>query len=743
MANRTAEEQQTVELTKGRIKYGAIERQTLAEALGKQAEIAGETVQDLRKARAQRATKFAEAAAKYLQARDAGTSAASVRGAVELYRLRSQQPIEFAQAIMKTDPAVTAAVKAVADTAAQAGLPPEQVAQKAWEEAMRRTDTTAANVTGLAPFMEANGYGSRPAYDSKTQPKLYQQAQNYEAKLARERKAAEDFNASLTQIGGSWDAYLAHHPNVNRDSPEAYDAFQRDTHLTEKDLPKFGSNFIANIESVARNPEAAANEGVFADTDRMIGEAQKEQSDAIAEIRKLQSDPFADATSDDPSMRELLAMWLHQPEVQWWAKQNGFNIGTATPVDPNSPAGREIAAGRFPNKYLVGGMAYDVGPDDMKALRLATAQQHGHPEDNVFRAMGLVHKSGPRTWIEVDEVTGYEQPPILEEVGLVTQDGQEGAVGRSSDGGYYWTTDNKTWTEIDLDTGKRMLDSSTEKTTAPRPLPGAQPTPITKTRRLEYREPLYGDPPGSVRGIDPETGKEVLLPPDKVFTQRWPDGPPKKGPSMAERINKARMDHLAKLHEQAKAAEAQALVGQDQQGQEVPGAAPTKGEQKASTAAAKAAQALPPAPLDKLPEQGEYAPPPSPKPGESVMDAVRAETDAQAREAAQRARVPRKLGEAPQIRPPQVNVERPGAVVPEDVMAPPLSNQGDLFRRAYVGTPDNDFEVTTVAQTPEPATQATTTSTMTPPVTGAAKGQLDTLLKREKQKAAAAAGATR
>jgi hypothetical protein len=174
--------------------------------------------------------------------------------------------------------------------------------------------------------------------------------------------------------------------------------------------------------------------------------------------------------AEQPTMREFLAGWIRRPEVRWWAEQNGFKLGTAEPLDPESALGREVAAGRYPETLLTNGMLYSMSPDDIRAFRLANAQTQMNPEKNVLRAIGQALK--PKRIVEVEFIVS------------------------------------------------------------------AGVKPKTRTVLLEERKPWYGtDYPGSVRGVNTETGREQYIPPELVASKSYPAGKQKR-PSLVELINK-------------------------------------------------------------------------------------------------------------------------------------------------------------------------------------------------------------
>lgn len=524
--------------------------------------------------RAKRASDFSKSAVGYLKSRDSSTSAARIRAFVDLKRMRAELPIEYAKAATLPNATMLDRVTTAIDLAGWAEKSPkdDDVSRKAWAEYLKWEKPEAGNVLGTYRAM-VKKYGQPPPF-TPAEGGLLDNLDAIREKVSVEEKNYGEFEAATEKIGTSWEKWLRENLQYagREDQDATFQAFMQDTGVTEKDIPAASAPFVKNIEDVARNPEK--NPEFFSDIDADIVESNKEQKRYEDLLTGLGAGAVPKA-SKDPTMREFLAGWVRRPEVRWWAEKNGFTLGSATPVDPNSQLGKDVAAGRYPDKVLVNGMLYSARPDDLRAFRFADAQITGDPEDNLFRAIGLARKTGPRTMVEIEEVIGPGQAPIL----VKTGPGDGGVVAIDDEGNYYWTTDGKTYAPINAAAGQKMMadaDAAGETEEVSVPLPGAVAKPKTRTILAEYREPIYGrktDVDGSVRFVDPETKEERVLTKEQQGKPAFfPAGPPSKATSLVQRVNSASTARTQKKEGYDLSDEAQ--------NQEVAGPAPTAAQKK-------------------------------------------------------------------------------------------------------------------------------------------------------------------
>lgn len=563
-------------------KLPGMQQKSLADAWTKLA--AGEQAaqKSLGDLRAKRASDFSKSAVGYLKSRDSGTSAARIRAFVDLSRMRAELPIEYAKAATLPNATLLDRVTTAIDLAGWAEKSPkdDDVSRKAWAEYLKWEKPEAGNVLGTYRAM-VKKYGEPPPF-TPAEGGLLDNLNAIREKVSVEEKNYGEFEGAVTSYGTSWEKWLRENQQYagREDQDATFQAFLQDTGITDKDIPAASAPFVKNIEDVARNPEK--NPEFFSDIDADIAESNKEQA-RYEELLKGLGAGAVSGQSEDPTMREFLAGWVRRPEVRWWAEKYGFELGTATPVDPNSPLGKDVAAGRYPDKVLVNGMLYSARPDDMRAFRLADAQIVGDPEDNILRGIGLARKAGPRTMVEIEEIIGPGQAPIL----VKTGPGDGGVAVIDDEGNYYWTTDGKTYAPINAAAGQKiMADADAAGTTeeVSVPLPGAVAKPKTRTILAEWREPIYGrktDVEGSTRFVDPDTKKERVLTKEQQGKPAFfPAGPPSKATSLMQRVNSASTARTQKKEGYDLSDEAQ--------NQEVAGPAPTAEQKKASRTATDA-----------------------------------------------------------------------------------------------------------------------------------------------------------
>jgi hypothetical protein len=492
---------------------------------------------------AKRGSQFSALAGRYDTAVNAGMGAASVRGAVDLARLRVMAPIEFAKAAYMPDfqtlQVVQDAVKGFGSASPKSG----QVARAAWQAYLRAVKTGEAG-NDLGTYREmVETYGDPTALAfGPNEGGLAEEMAGLKKAMATAEANAAAFDQAYQGLGESWNTWLskqrATNPNIDPEADSTYDAFVRDTKLDVGILPEPSSGFVDNIKKVATNP--AAYPEVFSDIDDSRAEWEKQRDDIQRRLDRVGgAEEQTPTASDDP--RAILAGWVRRPDVQWWAKENGFNLGTAEVITPELQ--KEIDEGRYPNSVFVNGLMYNPSPDDMRAIRFASKQMDIDPQKNVLYAAGLSGRDGPRRIMDV-EVTG-EAPRAVQMTSYGDEAGGFGSVVRLSDGTYRARKDGDTaWTELPAAAGEQLFAQAADIADVDEVIPGVP----AKTRRIqmEYRKPLYGkDPEGSVRGVDLETGRTIVIPQEQVVSRTFVGETPLQQ-TVAERITAAGARRTAK-----------------------------------------------------------------------------------------------------------------------------------------------------------------------------------------------------
>lgn len=200
---------------------------------------------------------------------------------------------------------------------------------------------------------------------------------------------------------------------------------------------------------------------------------------------------------------------MRREDVQEWAKQHGFNLGRAVPVPAGSKLEADIKAGYYPQGSLVNGLLYTSSPDDMRAMRLAYRQMQMDPQKNILYNLGLAGDRTRRGMTEV-EVTSGEAPKIVS-IGFPTAEGgKDVQVAQLSNGAYAASEDaGATWTALpEADAQTLMKDVAFENVLEPTAAPGIQAP--TKKVLIEERGRMYGDPMGSIRGVDRTPGSPTF-----------------------------------------------------------------------------------------------------------------------------------------------------------------------------------------------------------------------------------------
>jgi hypothetical protein len=505
--------------------------------------VADKALSSLDDAGAKRGSQFSALASRYDTAVNAGMGAASVRGAVDLARLRVMAPIEFAKAAYMPDFQTLQVVQDAVKGLGSANPKSAQVARLAWQAYLRAVKTGEAG-NDLGTYREmVETYGDPTALAfGPNEGGLAEDMAGLKKAMATAEASAAAFDQAYQGLGESWNTWLskqrATNPNIDPEADSTYDAFMRDTKLDVSALPQPSSVFVDNIKKVAANP--AEYPEVFSDIAESRKRWEGRRTDLEARLDRVGgAEEQTPTASDDP--RAILAGWVRRPDVQWWAKENGFNLGTAEVITPELQ--KEIDEGRYPNSVFVNGLMYNPSPDDMRAIRFASKQMDIDPQKNVLYAAGLSGRDGPRRIMDV-EVTG-EAPRAVQMTSYGDEAGGFGSVVRLSDGTYRARKDGDTaWTELPAAAGEQLFAQAADIADVDEVIPGVP----AKTRRIqmEYRKPLYGkDPEGSVRGVDLETGRTIVIPQEQVVSRTFVGETPLQQ-TVAERMTAAGARRTAK-----------------------------------------------------------------------------------------------------------------------------------------------------------------------------------------------------
>ena len=500
-------------------------------------------ISGLDEASAKRGTQFSALAGRYDTAVNAGMGAASVRGAVDLARLRVMAPIEFAKAAYLPDFQTLQVVQDAVRGFGSANPKSAQVARPAWQAYYNAVKTGAAG-NDLGTYREMVFRHGDPTALSfgPNEAGLAEQRDRLQQAMATAEANAFAFDQAYQGLGESWNTWLskqrATNPNIDPEADSTYDAFARDTQLDVSVLPQPEAVFVDNIKKVAANP--AEYPEVFSDIDSSRAEWEKQRDDIQERLDSIGGAEEQTPTASDDT-RAMLAGWVRRPDVQWWAKENGFNLGTAEIITPELQ--KEIDEGRYPNSVFVNGLMYNPSPDDMRAIRFASKQMDIDPQKNVLYAAGLSGRDGPRRIMEV-EVAG-EAPRAVRMTSYGDEEGGFGTVVRLSDGTYRARKEgDAAWTELPAAAGETLFAQAADISDVDEVIPGVPAK--TRTVQMEYRKPMYGkDAEGSVRGVDLETGRTIVIPQEQVVSRTFIGETPLQQ-TVAERITAAGARRTAK-----------------------------------------------------------------------------------------------------------------------------------------------------------------------------------------------------
>lgn len=485
---------------------GALDRERL-DALGGALGVVERSVGALQGERAKRGSKISEAVAGYERALNSGATRARIDAAVAFKRMQSELPIKFASAAYQPNYALLDQI--------QAGLGPlragessrdPQVAARAWELYYSSARADDGNRLGTDLAMREK-YGEPPAA-ILTGPIL--QAKNrIDAGLETARQNAAMFEAqmnSVERIATTWENFLAQNPEMKPDDNSTYAQFEARHKDLLNALPQPNAPGVNLLREYMKDPEK--NPAFFSDIDASI----KERKARAEEYLGMLGVSGEQAAAPEESEQAMLAGWVRREDVQEWAKQHGFNLGKAVPVPPGSKLEADIKAGYYPQGTLVNGLLYTQSPDDMRAIRLAYRQMQMDPQKNILYNLGLAGDRTRRGMTEI-EVSGGA-PPKLVSMGSRTRtvDGKERAVfvGQLSDGTYAASEDEgANWVRLP-EAGAQALVKDVQLEPVEGDVEATGIEAKTKKVLIEERGRMYGDPMGSIRGVDRTPGSPTF-----------------------------------------------------------------------------------------------------------------------------------------------------------------------------------------------------------------------------------------
>lgn len=484
----------------------------------------------LYKERAKRGSQLTTAITKYLGSRDANSVAQRMRAFVDLYRAQNDTGFKLADATVDVNESLLDSyLKEVPEYQRdrKSARNPE-VAKKLWE-AFFRNAKGKENVGPMwdalerkaGPFESLGIAENEPIYASYNEFKNAKDTyeKNFRASEAKRQGFIEDFDSWAKQQGFDL---------TNETSRQnAIDKYISEKQIRAEDIPQPSAPFINTLEQYAKDP--AKYKKYFGDIDESIAALKGEQASLLETL------PSTEAEKPPASFNELLSAWISRPDVRDWAKDHGFNLGKLVPPDPETQ--KLIDAGQYPTEFLINGMMYQSSPDDVRAMELAYKHMGYDPKKSLEYAAEQVGDDSVRTLVDVSVVV---PPPNIVETATLA-DGTP--VAKLDNGFYVKEVDNKlTYFALEDGDPETLWENAKDKNVLDKPVQAELP-PKTEWRTLYKTGNIYQmDPPGSIRGVDPETGKMVVLKKEEIAAVNYPgDGPIPR--SEAER----------KLAEQAKA----------------------------------------------------------------------------------------------------------------------------------------------------------------------------------------------
>lgn len=481
----------------------------------------------LRGKRADRGNKISEAIANYERALNSGVPVAQIKAIADLRKMERELPVKFAAAAYAPNDALLNAVAASIPLGMKDTKPSDpQVAQVAWQTFFMDARATDGNLLGSWRKMVQTYGVPTEAYYGASNPAVANAAKNFfdQKKVAEQNaKLFEENMNSLSAVGEPYEAFVER-TGMPAESDDTVRAFLQAYPDLEAKLPKANAPFIDQLRGMVQDPEK--NKAFFSDIDASLA-AAGEQEEKYLGLMGIGEEGAATRAQTD---REKLAGWIQRPDVQEWAKKWGLNLGTVREVTPEIQ--KLIDAGQISKDDLVNGRLYTSSPDDVRAVNLAFRQMERNPQKNIFYKLGLTRQAGPRTVMEIEEIVqpAGARPKGVEARTIVGADGNNARIVKLDDGSYAIGPAQKgaTYTKLSAADGAKMFDAAPagQTFTEPVELRGIEGDPAqTRTRRIQSLGPEYGrDMPGSERGIDLDTGKLVVIPPEKIASKEVTHG---------------------------------------------------------------------------------------------------------------------------------------------------------------------------------------------------------------------------
>ena len=519
-----------------------------------------EQAQELRVQRAKRVNAMMKSAADYYRSRDSGSAAERLRSMLGIYKTGLDNRVDLARIAYAPDLAMVDRIENKVPGLKDKSRNPNDFAKEIW---LAVADEARAGGPGVASLIDYWEQRIVPPESAGFAPgdAVFQDLGEISRQRARVFKEAAEFNAQAAGMAQGYEKWAARN-GENLSDPTSVDRYVQAMRFKPTDIPQAGSAFIEQLGQIAADPNN--RQIALADIDAQI--AQAEQAEKAAKEEFLGFGPKRD-TEKEPEQRpelteyEKLVGWLSRPDVQTWAKRNGFNLGTVEDASPEILEG--VRTGRYPQSMVVQGRVYTPAPDDMRAVRFAAQQLQIDPQRNIFYRTGLAGERTRRGLTEVTvagqpKVTVVDQPEVRVpvkalNVGL-TEEGTALVV--ADDGNYYESTDGGntysllTGTPEDLQArffsaepvadGTPMPDLGITRVQTPATTRVVQTPATTKTYTIQEQGLLYGrDPSGGVVGIDmtpgsPTFGQRVQFSPEQV-RRRTRIGEEAVAPTMVER----------------------------------------------------------------------------------------------------------------------------------------------------------------------------------------------------------------
>lgn len=482
---------------------------------------------------------------KFQTAQHSGEGAERMRSTVKMAELVVNAPIDFAKAAYAPDVKLLADVQKAANPTGDSNTRDPLIARKAWETFYASPYSTpgSGNLWGTYNEMvKLYGDDNTPL---AAEGGLEEKRQRVHAQLDSEKAGAADWQsryAALVDINGAWEQFLQRNPNLDPNAPATYDAFEADTGIKDR-LARVGdTKFIQQLQETVKNTDLGREDLYYTTAQAGLKELDAER-DYLKGLLPGERDKEKAETED--TERDLFAAWLKRPDVQWWAKENGFRLGTVKEIDADLQ--KQIDEGKLPGSVYTKYGVYVPGPDDLKARRFAARQLTRAPERNIFRAAGIGRggtRGGPETMIEVEvgaDPSLYQGPngkfykdpadglyvkaaDVGKYAATTARQYENGLIAQRPDGTYVWSTDGDTWSPVDAAAGKKMYDASDVE--VPGVVAGLEVTdqpPPKQLLRGFRRSPTIRDVEGSVRLVNEETGKEEYITPDLIRSKAEPN----------------------------------------------------------------------------------------------------------------------------------------------------------------------------------------------------------------------------